>query len=79
MFAWPRRLGSAQGTVAFVSDSALNAEDIPARLASRLPAYMIPRRVIELEQLPLTPNGKLDRKALLARLEEERKGADGSL
>lgn len=77
--AWPRQLGSAQGTVAFVSGTSLSAADIPARLATRLPAYMIPRRVIELERLPLTPNGKLDRKALLARLEEEGKGADGPL
>jgi amino acid adenylation domain-containing protein len=33
-------------------------------LSQRLPAYMIPAYIRELEQLPLTPNGKLDVKAL---------------
>ena len=33
-------------------------------LAEKLPEYMIPSMIIELETLPLTPSGKLDRKAL---------------
>ena len=37
-------------------------------LASRIPDYMIPRKVIFLETFPLTPNGKADRKALAAQL-----------
>jgi non-ribosomal peptide synthetase component F len=78
--AWPLLLGgSAQGTVAFVSGTRMSAAEIPATLASRLPAYMVPRRVIEVESLPLTPNGKLDRKALLATLEEEGRGAGDPL
>ena len=32
--------------------------------AKRLPAYMLPRRVILLEEIPLTVNGKLNHKAL---------------
>ena len=33
-------------------------------LSYRLPGYMIPNQVIELERLPLNPHGKVDRKSL---------------
>lgn len=39
-------------------------DDIKTRLKERLPAYMLPHELIELENLPLTPNGKVDKRQL---------------
>ncbi|WP_311999809.1 non-ribosomal peptide synthetase, partial [Bacillus subtilis] len=39
---------------------------VRAQLERRLPGYMIPAHMIEMEQWPVTPSGKLDRNALPA-------------
>ncbi|MFF5584930.1 non-ribosomal peptide synthetase [Streptomyces hygroscopicus] len=38
--------------------------DVTELLSTKLPAHMVPRRVLPVEALPLTVNGKLDRRAL---------------
>ncbi|MBX9359665.1 non-ribosomal peptide synthetase [Streptomyces sp. WAC04114] len=56
-----RRLGAA---VTGVADPA----QLRAWAAERLPAAMLPERVVVLAELPLTPNGKIDRKAIARRV-----------
>ncbi|MEM8677443.1 MAG: amino acid adenylation domain-containing protein, partial [Cyanobacteria bacterium P01_G01_bin.67] len=57
--------------IIFHSPSAFPASPAPSAqtqirqyLTQKLPTYMIPGDIIELESFPLTPNGKIDRKAL---------------
>jgi len=40
------------------------AMSIKQQLAARVPAYMIPKKIMIKESLPMTANGKIDRKAL---------------
>ncbi|MET8567698.1 amino acid adenylation domain-containing protein [Streptomyces sp. NPDC004783] len=45
-------------------DSAATPEGLRERLAHRLPAHMLPSRLVLLDALPMTTNGKVDRRAL---------------
>lgn len=42
------------------------SDSVSKALIGKLPGYMVPERLLWLEQLPLNANGKVDRKALLA-------------
>jgi amino acid adenylation domain-containing protein len=55
---------SLVGYVVAALGHSIDARKMRQKLAQRLPDYMVPAAIIELENLPLTPNGKLDRKAL---------------
>ncbi len=70
--AWPYRTDEVGGIVGFVASE--NPTDEAALLAScrrKLPAYMIPDRIVTLPTLPCNSNGKIDRSALRAMLDND--------
>ena len=69
--AWPLVQGAAHGIVAFVGAAAIDHEQLIGALKARLPAYMMPRRVIAMQHLPLNAGGKVDRHALRQLLADE--------
>ncbi|MEV7190177.1 amino acid adenylation domain-containing protein [Streptomyces sp. NPDC093510] len=56
--------GGVRELVGFQTGSGLSAEELREGLARSLPAYMVPRRIFQVDALPLTSNGKTDRRAL---------------
>jgi mycobactin peptide synthetase MbtF len=69
----PVRSGTGTRLIGFVSGRDSAAPDVTAvraDVAQRLPAYMVPGRIIAVDTMPLTPHGKLDTDALLARVGE---------
>jgi amino acid adenylation domain-containing protein len=50
--------------VAFVVPSTVNVDAMKQYAVSKLPHYMVPARLVAVDELLLTPNGKVDRKAL---------------
>ncbi|SDS71531.1 non-ribosomal peptide synthase domain TIGR01720/amino acid adenylation domain-containing protein [Halopseudomonas sabulinigri] len=62
------QLGASQQLVAYATlrpgEPAPQTDEVLQLAAARLPEFMLPSRLILLEQLPLTPNGKLDSQRL---------------
>ncbi|WP_445159580.1 amino acid adenylation domain-containing protein [Mycobacterium sp. Dal123C01] len=65
-----RRQGAARLTAYVVLADAVadrpSAAELRGMLGSRLPRYMIPHRIVTVDEIPLTANGKLDETALAA-------------
>ncbi|HEY6190573.1 MAG TPA: condensation domain-containing protein, partial [Pyrinomonadaceae bacterium] len=67
--------GGERRLVAYVvRGSGKGAGEIKGALGGRLPEYMIPVMVKEVEEIPLTRNGKVDRSRLAKEVEEEEGG-----
>ncbi len=70
--AWPLDGGIAKGSVGFVATDGkqpLDSHAVITRMKQLLPAYMVPNRIVALQDMPLNTSGKVDRRALLARLQ----------
>ena len=63
--AWPLVDGTPRGIVSIVGAQTIDGEHIISQLKTRIPAYMVPSRVLARESLPLNQSGKVDRKALV--------------
>lgn len=62
----PPQGGPVARLVAYVSGEAIDPAALRARLATRLPDYMLPAAIVPVSAWPVTANGKLDRAALPA-------------
>ena len=54
----------------FIEGGLVEVDRLREMIASRLPDYMVPRRLHVLNRLPRNVNGKIDRHALLSMLGE---------
>lgn len=69
--AWPLVDGMARGIVSFVGVQTIDADRVITELKTKIPPYMVPNRVIALENMPLNQSGKVDRRALRQLLDTE--------
>jgi D-alanine--poly(phosphoribitol) ligase subunit 1 len=67
--AWPIVDGMAKGIVGFIAGPEVEQAKVLAALRQTLQPYMVPQRVMALQNMPLNASGKVDRKALTALLQ----------
>lgn len=58
--------GAPRLTAYVAAEQGLAVTDLRTMLSTRLPRYMVPQRIVLVDEIPLTPNGKLDESALAA-------------
>jgi amino acid adenylation domain-containing protein len=75
---WPVSEGSAKGIAVFVSGTRIDVTKLKDACKRSLAAYMIPNKIILLDDMPLNANGKIDRLALKTRLESNFESKPGS-
>jgi amino acid adenylation domain-containing protein len=66
---WPVSEGTAKGIVAFVSGAGIDTTELHNACKASLADYMVPSKIIPMDDMPLNANGKIDRLALKAQLE----------
>nr|WP_256703699.1 non-ribosomal peptide synthetase [Paenibacillus peoriae] len=64
--AWDNEDGHKDLCAYIIASESLSLPELRNALQPKLPDYMIPTYVVQLDRFPLTPNGKIDRKALPA-------------
>ena len=62
---YPIAQAQALGVVAFVTGAVESLDALRRAAAMVLPAYMVPSKIVRLDQFPLNANGKVDRAELL--------------
>ena len=67
---WPVSAGGADGIVAFLETEDADPKQVRRTLMGRLPNYMTPKEIRLVAKFPENSNGKVDRKKLIAMLEE---------
>jgi non-ribosomal peptide synthetase component F len=67
---WPPSASGADSIVAFLAGEH-DTEALRARIATKLPSYMVPRTIHLVPTVPRSANGKVDRSALIARLQAQ--------
>ena len=67
---YPSGPNGVEGIVGFISAPDVDPEDVRERAQKRLPPYMQPQRILQVDEFPLNANGKVDRGALLRRLQQ---------